>query len=110
MQDFKSYMIHLIYGHPNKSDVCLNILLVSSTVTVNNQTNMGKKWKTQKKNKKKQSKNGKKHKHKTTHVSSLFNNQALFVTTLLGCLLIYDRLGSPVPLDGLFPIIFLRVK
>jgi hypothetical protein len=103
-------MIHLIYGHPNKSDVCLNILLVSSTVTVNNQTNMGKKWKTQKKNKKKQSKNGKKHKHKTTHVSSLFNNQALFVTTLLGCLLIYDRLGSPVPLDGLFPIIFLRVK
>lgn len=52
MQDFKSYMIHLIYGHPNKSDVCLNILLVSSTVTVNNQTNMGKKWKKQKKQKK----------------------------------------------------------
>lgn len=107
MQDFKSYMIHLIYGHPNKSDVCLNILLFSSTVTVNNQRDMGKKWK---KTKKKQSKNGKKHKNKTTHVSSLFNNQALFVTTLLGCLLIYDRLGNPVPLDGLFPIIFLTVK
>ena len=45
-------MIHLIYGHPNKSDVCLSILLVSSTVTVNNQTNMGKKWKKQKKQKK----------------------------------------------------------
>lgn len=60
MQDFKSYMIHLIYGHPNKSDVCLNILLFSSTVTVNNQTDMGKKWKkTTKKNKAKTEKNTK---------------------------------------------------